>query len=67
MDYSGLDRREMLAEAAKHLRSALELLDSGRAPAQIGAHVDLAAHQLDGELAMVGANDLSSDKRVENY
>ncbi|HEU4683160.1 MAG TPA: hypothetical protein VFS39_01480 [Nitrospira sp.] len=67
MDYSGLDRREILAEAAKHLRAALELLDSACAPAQIGAHVDLAAHQLEGELAVVGANDLSSDQRVENY
>jgi len=34
---------DMLAEAATHLQVALELLDRARAPAHIGAHVDLAA------------------------
>ena len=47
------DRQQVLAEAARHLRSALELLDSVEAPAQIGAHVDLAAHQLEAELFTV--------------
>lgn len=41
---------EMLAEAAAHLQSALDLLDRAGAPAQIGAHVDLAAHELHDEL-----------------
>lgn len=31
-----------LANALSHLRTALELLDAGRAPTHIGAHVDLA-------------------------
>lgn len=31
-----------LSEAAEHLRAALAILDSTRAPAQIGAYVDLA-------------------------
>lgn len=42
--------REMLAEAAAHLQSALDILDRVGAPAQIGAHVDLAAHELHDEL-----------------
>lgn len=50
MDYSPDDRYERLAEAARHLQSALDLLDSVAAPAQIGAHVDLAVHQLEAEI-----------------
>jgi hypothetical protein len=42
---------QLLAEAADHLRVALKLLDAGDAPAQIGAHVDLAVHQLEAELS----------------
>lgn len=41
---------DMLAEAATHLQVALELLDRARAPAHIGAHVDLAAHELHHQL-----------------
>jgi hypothetical protein len=36
----------MLWEALDQLRSALQLLDSASAPAHIGAHVDLAIHEL---------------------
>jgi hypothetical protein len=50
MEHSPKHRYETLAEAARHLRLALDLLDSVSAPAQIGAHVDLAAHQLEEEL-----------------
>jgi hypothetical protein len=50
MDYSPKHRYDSFAEAARLLRSALELLDSVSAPAQIGAHVDLAVHQLDAEI-----------------
>ena len=57
MTHLGMDRWHMLAEAAEHLRSALELLDSAAAPGQIGAHVDLAAHQLQGELAQLSADN----------
>ena len=35
-----------LEQALQQLQSAIKLLDSGNAPAQIAAHVDLAAHQL---------------------
>jgi hypothetical protein len=38
--------RAILTEALEHLQSALNLLDSASAPAQIGAHVDLAIHEL---------------------
>ena len=50
MQQSSLIREENLVSAADLLRSALELLDTADAPAQIGAHVDLALHQLQSEL-----------------
>lgn len=37
----------MLSQALQHLRSALQLLDEAAAPAEIGAHIDLAANQLE--------------------
>ncbi len=43
-------QRDLLTEAAAHLRLALQLLDAADAPAHIGAHVDLAAHQLETEI-----------------
>lgn len=36
----------MLNDALKHLQSGLDLLDEACAPGHIGAHVDLALHQL---------------------
>jgi hypothetical protein len=50
MENTAKSECEMLAEAAAYLQLALELLDRACAPAQIGAHVDLAAHQLQQEL-----------------
>jgi len=50
VDKSNSNREEILASAVEHLRSALQLLDSVEAPANIGAHVDLALHQLHAEL-----------------
>ena len=44
-------QRPMLLKALEQLRSALSLLDDGNAPPQIGAHVDLAIHQLSTVLA----------------
>lgn len=43
-EQTGLQR--MLIEALDHLHAALDLLDRAAAPAHIGAHVDLAIHQL---------------------
>ena len=45
------DQRPILLTALEQLRSALILLDDGNAPSQIGAHVDLAIHQLSTVLA----------------
>lgn len=39
-------REQMLQEGLSLLKSALDLLDRAAAPAHIGAHVDLALHQL---------------------
>lgn len=41
----------MLLEALDLLQAALALLDQAAAPAQIGAHVDLAIHQLGSTVA----------------
>ena len=49
---------EMLSEAAAHLQLALEILDRAAAPAHIGAHIDLAAHQLHLELRRVMAGSV---------
>ena len=40
------ERGRALAEGLKHIRRAIELLDAAGAPANIAAHLDLAAHQL---------------------
>jgi hypothetical protein len=44
---SDIDPRELLRDAGNHLQSALELLDCAEVTAHIGAHVDLAIHQLE--------------------
>lgn len=46
-----------LSEALSLMQKALLLLDNSNAPAQLGAHLDLAICRLQGEL------DLSSDSR----
>jgi hypothetical protein len=40
-------RQQKLSAALEQLRSALRLLDGAAAPSEIGAHIDLAAHQLE--------------------
>lgn len=42
----GSSQRMLLAEALGQLQKALELLDEADAPADIGAHVDLAICRL---------------------
>ena len=44
-----------LMVALEHLSTALRLLDQIGAPAQIGAHVDLAVHQLEELVATEGS------------
>lgn len=46
MEQQSTDRQRMLRDALELLRIALDLLDRAAAPPQIGAHIDLAAHQL---------------------
>jgi hypothetical protein len=47
-------QQAMLADALSLLQSALDLLDEAAAPAHIGAHVDLALHQLGSMLEDAG-------------
>ena len=49
-------QHHLLADALSLLQSALDLLDEAAAPAQIGAHVDLAIHQLGSLLPETGIN-----------
>lgn len=55
MELSWLENVNQLTLALNHLRSALGLLDAASAPAQIGAHVDTAIHQLQDALASAAA------------
>ena len=43
---SDVQKQQLLTEALQYLQSALDLLDRSDASAHIGAHVDLAVHQL---------------------
>lgn len=45
-DRRSTEQHHLMLEALSHLESALELLDRASAPGQIGAHVDLAIHDL---------------------
>ena len=47
-------QQAMLTDALNLSQSALDLLDEAAAPAQIGAHVDLALHQLGSLLEEAG-------------
>ena len=57
---SSCERQQPLSRALKHLRSALEQLDEGGAPAHIGAHVDLAVNQLELTIAEISARSKAS-------
>lgn len=48
------DGQKGLCLALTHLQSALDALDEADAPPQIGAHVDLAMHQLREAIANQG-------------
>lgn len=50
---------QMLRAALDHLESSLQLLDEADAPAEIGAHVDLAIHRLRAALEPSSASDLN--------
>lgn len=57
VDYA-VGRNEALAAALAHLQNALEILDRVEAPAQIGAHIDLARCQLLDILESRGASEI---------
>ena len=46
MNSHSTDQQRLLRNALDLLQAALDVLDDAAAPAQIGAHVDLAVHQL---------------------
>jgi hypothetical protein len=52
-------QHHILLEALASLQSALELLDRASAPAQIGAHVDLAIHDLCAAVAALPRSNAS--------
>ena len=62
-DETGL--QQMLLEALDLLNAALDRLDRAAAPAQIGAQVDLAIHQL-GSIMAIGTDggEITSVKRI---
>ena len=59
-------RQDKLSDALKHLQLALELLDEVSAPAEIGAHIDLAAHQL-GSLLVAEVKVSASEEGVAHH
>ena len=62
-DETGL--QQMLLEALDLLNAALDRLDRAAAPAQIGAQVDLAIHQL-GSIVAIGTDggEITSVQRI---
>lgn len=46
-DRRSCERQHTLSQALEHLRFALTLVDEASAPAEIGAHIDLAANRLE--------------------
>ena len=59
---SSEDRRELMDRALELLRSALDLLDSADAPAQIGARVDHAIQEL--SLALTSITDTPTPTQI---
>ena len=63
---SGADGRQHLLWAAlNHLNSALDLLDRASAPAQIGARVDGAIHEVESLVAASGEAKVSSSRQAK--
>jgi hypothetical protein len=58
-------RQQMLRDALNHLNSALGLLDLASAPPHIGAHIDLAAHQLAEQVP--AAQVIAIDERASRH
>lgn len=60
-------RQRMLWAALNHLHSALDLLDRASAPAQIGARLDGAIHELESLIAASGGLDVSNAMRAKPH
>jgi hypothetical protein len=58
-------REQMLRDALNHLQAALSLLDLASAPPHIGAHVDLATHELDAHVP--AAQVIPMDERASRH
>lgn len=69
MEISQRENAEQLRLALNHLKLALELLDEARAPAQIGAHVDLAINYLEdalpGKIANSGSYQMDRNADIQ--
>jgi hypothetical protein len=59
------NRQQMLRDALNHLQLALNLLDLASAPPHIGAHVDLAAHELGAHVP--AAQVISIEERASRH
>ena len=62
-------RGQLLSEALQHLQVSIDLLDAVSAPAHIGAHIDLAIHQLQDviESDVAGARLAQIDRNAEPH
>ena len=65
MDEVSNTRREMMSDALEQLRSALQLLDGAQAPAEIGAKIDFAIHEL--FLVLAGMSARGALARVDRH
>ena len=59
------DDRKLLLLALNQLQSAIDLMDQGRAPGHIAAHVDLARHQLANAIGVETTHRQSASNRHE--
>lgn len=53
MEKNEQSKRQMLLDAAEHLRSAIDLLDGASASGQIAAQIDFALHQLHDVITII--------------
>lgn len=64
-DGPAMDNRKLLLLALNQLQSAIDLMDQGRAPGHIAAHVDLARHQLAEAIGVQTASKRATSNRHE--
>jgi hypothetical protein len=64
LDSSGRDAQSMMRRSLELMRSALQILDEAKAPANVGACLDLAICRLEAELDE-GLHYLKSDRSLQ--